>query len=114
MRGEVGVMAQANGWLVRVMFDQSRLEPRLVIYRSLAPVGGGIEVACPDGTYERIAEGELLPEKAWIRLPQDALDDLFEFAAGQSHLGAENRVLRESLKREADRVDRLLGRATIS
>ena len=79
---------------------------RLYLLRSVG--SGENEVVCRDGSLIRNPVDHQLPDEAGLLLPADAWEDLVEYAAGRSQLGAENRVLREWLKSEAARIDVLM------
>lgn len=96
----------ANGWRVHAEHEFLMGRVRLYLLRLMST--GENEVVCRDGSLMRSPAGAALPDEAGLLLPVDAWEDLVEYAAGRSQLGAENRVLREWLKSEAARVDVLM------
>lgn len=95
-------------WRVQVVRDPTSFNSRVYLFRDL---GTDTQIVNGDGTITSVPYGDPIPDGAGIALPSDAWEALVEFAAAQSHLGAEARVLREWLKHEQSRVDSALGTA---
>lgn len=99
-----------SGWTVRVRDEPLTMRVSLLV--GIEDSNGRI-VQVLDGTGEihTVEPDAVLPDNVLIQIPRDAWRSLGEMAAGHSHLGAENKVLREALNAERARVDRFLQEA---